>query len=371
MTIMLILLVALLAFANGSNDNGKGVATLVGFGVAQPRRALLFATLTTAAGGIISFWLAGGLLKGFSGSWLFAGNASLDARFYAAVLIGACGWVLLASRTGMPVSTTHAIIGALCGSGLVAFGNASVQWSALGMKFAVPLALSPLLSLAIVYVIAWPVLFIVARVAGKCVCVVEQEQVVAVGNIGGTVVAPSGAVVHAVVVDTQTRCAAEAPVLAVDASATANAVHWFSAGLISFARGWNDTPKIAALSLLALAEASNGTAIGFAVVTLAMAAGGLLAGKRVLETMAKKLTPLPLAESLTASMVTASLVALASWESLPVSTTHVATGSIIGAGLKNNPGGVKWAKVMEIVLSWVITLPVAAVIAAMAKFALR
>jgi PiT family inorganic phosphate transporter len=370
MIVMLILLVALLAFANGSNDNGKGVATLVGFGVAQPRRALLYATVTTAVGGIISFWLAGGLLKGFSGSWLFAGNANLDARFYVAVLIGACGWVLLASRTGMPVSTTHAIIGALCGTGLVAFGNASVQWSALGMKFAVPLALSPLLSLAIVYAAAWPVLFIVARVAGKCVCVVEQEQVVAVGNIGGTAVA-QGVVEHAIVVDTQSRCAAAEPVLAVNASATANAVHWLSAGLISFARGWNDTPKIAALSLLALAGVGHGMAIGFAVVTVAMALGGLLAGRRVLETMAKKLTPLPLAESLTASMVTASLVALASWQSLPVSTTHVATGSIIGAGLKNNSAGVKWSKVREIALSWVITLPVAALIAAVAKAVLR
>jgi PiT family inorganic phosphate transporter len=371
MIVLLILLVALLAFANGSNDNGKGVATLVGFGVAQPRRALLYATITTAIGGIISFCLAGGLLKGFSGSWLFAGSANLDARFYVAVLIGACGWVLLASRTGMPVSTTHAIIGALCGSGLVAFGNASVQWSALGMKFAVPLALSPLLSLAIVYAIAWPVLFIVARVVGKCVCVVEQEQVVAIKNIGGTAVARIGGLEHAVVVDTEARCAAEQPILAVNASATANAVHWLSAGLISFARGWNDTPKIAALSLLALAGVAHGMAIGFAIVTLAMAAGGLLAGRRVLETMGRKLTPLPLAESLTASMVTASLVALASWQSLPVSTTHVATGAIIGAGLKNNPAGVKWAKVIEIVLSWVITLPVAALIAAVAKVVLR
>jgi PiT family inorganic phosphate transporter len=78
-----------------------------------------------------------------------------------------------------------------------------------------------------------------------------------------------------------------------------------------------------------------------------------------------------LAESLTASLVTASLVGLASWISLPVSTTHVATGSIIGAGLKNNPAGVKWAKVGEIVLSWIITLPVAGLIAVVARLILR
>src|SRR5204863_6185053 len=124
---------------------------------------------------------------------------------------------------------------------------------------------------------------------------------------------------------TEASCAADGPpVAAVTTSAAANAVHWLSAGLISFARGWNDTPKIAALSLLALAATPHGTAIGFAVVLVAMALGGLLAGRRVLDTMSKKLTPLPLPESLTASLVTATLVALASLRSLPVSTTNAA-----------------------------------------------
>ena len=107
------------------------------------------------------------------------------------------------------------------------------------------------------------------------------------------------------------------------------------------------------------------------MVTVAMAAGGLIAGRRVLETLSKKLTPLPLAESLTSSLATAALVGLASWNSLPVSTTHVATGAIIGAGLKNDPARVKWAKVGEIVLSWVVTLPVAALVAGGAKLMLR
>src|SRR5579872_2592789 len=107
MTWLLIGVVALLAFANGSNDNSKGVATLVGFGAARPLPALIYATLATAAGGTISFFIADGLLKGFSGDFLFAKGTVLDQHFYIAVLIGACGWVLLATKTGMPVSTTH------------------------------------------------------------------------------------------------------------------------------------------------------------------------------------------------------------------------------------------------------------------------
>src|SRR5204862_101579 len=112
---------------------------------------------------------------------------------------------------------------------------------------------------------------------------------------------------------------------------------------------------------------AHGTLYGFIVVLTAMTVGGIFAARKVLDTLARKLTPLPLAESLTASMTSAALVSLASWIALPVSTTHVTTGAIIGAGLKTDPKGVKWSKVGEIVLSWLITLPVAGLIAALAK----
>jgi PiT family inorganic phosphate transporter len=171
---------------------------------------------------------------------------------------------------------------------------------------------------------------------------------------------------------TEKECEASSPAVAVTTSKAANAVHWLSGGMVGFARGWNDAPKITALSLVGLtaARVANPTGAGFAIVTVAMAAGGYLGGRRVLETMAKKLTPLPLAESLTASLTTAALVSAASWASLPVSTTHVSTGAIVGAGLKNDPAKVKWGKVTEIVLSWVVTLPVAGIMAAMAMWAI-
>src|SRR3954470_11787234 len=124
MTVALLVLVALLAFANGANDNCKGVATLVGYGAARTRAALAWAAVTTAAGAVVSFWLAQGLIKGFS-TGLFVKGTPLAGNyaFFAAVLAGAFGWVILATRTGMPVSTTHAIVGALTGAGLVAFGR--------------------------------------------------------------------------------------------------------------------------------------------------------------------------------------------------------------------------------------------------------
>jgi PiT family inorganic phosphate transporter len=374
MTIVLLLLVGLLAFANGANDNSKGIATLVGFGAARPMPALVYATIATVLGGGVSFFLAGGLLKGFTGNWLFSKGIVLHQSFYIAVLVGACGWILLANKTGMPVSTTHAIIGALCGAGLASFGNAKFQWFMLGQKFAVPLAVSPVLSLAVVYLMAWPVPFVVGKLAGRCICVIERTTVECNIDFSSSVVAKvssGGGSQLAVITGEEVACDSEQSVAVVSASKVANGIHWTSCGMISFARGWNDTPKIAALSLMALSGVAHGTALGFVIVAVAMAAGGLIMGRRVLDTLSTKLTPLPLAESLTASLATAVLVGLASWIALPVSTTHVATGSIIGAGLKHNPMGVKWGKVGEIVLSWIMTLPAAAIIAAGVKLLVR
>lgn len=367
MTLVLLALVALLAFANGANDNSKGVATLVGYGAAKPRQALMWATITTALGAGFSFWFAGGMVKSFS-TGLFTKGTPLDVPFYVAVLVGAFGWVIFATRTGMPVSTTHAITGALAGAGLVAFGNASFQWSFLGEKFAVPLAVSPLLSLALVYLIALPVTWITRAIEGRCACVGATPGLQAAGGMASAAVLEGSQVT--VMVDSEAECERQEQLLTVPASGALNTLHWVSSGLVSFARGWNDAPKMAALSVLAL-KGPGGMALGFAIVTLAMAAGGLVAGRKVLETLSSKVTVLPLPGALTASVTTAVLVAMASWRGLPVSTTHVSTGAIIGAGVQHDARAVKWSKVGEIGLSWLVTLPVAGLLAAAAKLVLR
>lgn len=361
----LFLLLFVLAFANGANDSCKGVAALVGCGAAKPRAALLWATVTTALGALLSFWLAGGLLRSFS-TGLFAPGTPLDTPFFVAVLAGAAGWVLLATGTGLPVSTTHAITGALTGAGLVAFGDRAFQWSFLGAKFALPLALSPLASLLLVYLASWPLAWAARRVADRCLCLREELQPRWVDAAG----AAAASARLSVVVDADAACAEPAPLLAARGSRIADGLHWLAGGLVGVARGWNDAPKIAALGLVAL-PGPGGMALAFLVVTVAMAFGGLLFGRRVLETLATKVTPLPLAESLAASLATAALVGMASWNGLPVSTTHVATGAILGAGVRHDPGAVRWSKVGEILLSWLVTLPVAALLAAAAKLLVR
>ncbi|HEY8751791.1 MAG TPA: inorganic phosphate transporter [Tepidisphaeraceae bacterium] len=362
---VVVILVAVLSYVNGANDNSKGVATLVGFGAATPRQALLWATITTAIGAAFSFAVAGGMIEAFKAK-MFVAGMPVSSAFFVAVLIGAIGWVVCATYSGLPVSTTHAIVGGLVGAGLVAYGRQQVVWAFLGRSVAVPLVLGPVVSTLLVYLVAWPVVGLTRRYRDSCVCVEEREAVGVEALDGAGAATRSSGPVMTITTGNAAVCETSGAFVAVTSSKTANAIHWASGGLVGFARGWNDAPKMAALSIVALsvAKVSNPPAIGIAVVTVAMAFGGYLSGRKVLETLAKKLTPLPLAESLTASITTAALVSAASWMSLPVSTTHVSTGAIVGAGLKNNPAAVKWAKVTEIVLSWVITLLVAGIIAA-------
>ena len=141
----------------------------------------------------------------------------------------------------------------------------------------------------------------------------------------------------------------------------ADGAHWLSGAAISFARGLNDTPKIAAVLLVAAASAVR---LDYLYVALAIAAGGALAATRVAHTMSKEITPMAASEAVTANFVAAALVILASPFGLPVSTTHVTSGGILGIGMLRRREA-DWGKVRLILLSWVATLPLGAVLASL------
>lgn len=115
----------LLAFINGANDNMKGVATLYGSGAFPYRRALALASVATGLGGLASAALSMRLVHAFSAKGLIP-DALLTEGVLAAVALAATGAVLVATRLGLPVSTTHALLGALFGAGLIAAGGEGV-----------------------------------------------------------------------------------------------------------------------------------------------------------------------------------------------------------------------------------------------------
>jgi PiT family inorganic phosphate transporter len=131
-TALLTLIVLSLAFANGANDNFKGVATLYGSRSLSYRAAVSWATASTLAGSSAALLFSGGLVKQFSGSGLVADAVVADPAFLLAVAAGAAAAVLLATRFGFPISTTHALLGGLIGAGLVLAGPASLAYGTLG-----------------------------------------------------------------------------------------------------------------------------------------------------------------------------------------------------------------------------------------------
>lgn len=349
--------VGLLSFANGANDNFKGVATLWGAGRASYKRALAWATLFTFLGSVAAVWLGSGLAAKFSGAKLMSQGVYTQTPFLAAVALAAAGTVLLASRLGLPISTTHALTGALIGAGVMAAGFAQVKFAALAGGVAAPLLFSPILALVLT-----PAVYPLVRklVGGRdCVCL-EQPQTVALegtlyssGGAAATVAAPA-ALRWARTVECDTG--AEAVRFSIS-----DTVHWVSAAAISFARGLNDTPKIAAVLLVAAAGTAK---LDYGLVALAMAAGGALGAARVARTLSKKITPMATDQAIAANLVAAALVTVASPLALPVSTTHVTSGGLFGIGLLRR-GEANWRRVRDIVLSWFGTLPLGAAAAAL------
>ena len=360
----------LVGLANGANDNFKGVATIFGSATSSYRTALAWATVTTLAGSALALALAGGLVDTFSGAGLVPDATAESERFLTAVGIGAGLTVLLASVLGLPISTTHSLVGALLGAGLAAVPGA-VDLSVLGSAFLLPLALGPLLAAALA-----GTLYPLAR-AGRRALGVRREACVCVGSEwvpvrpiadGAPTVATALPLVASgqrlsIVTGTTDSCQERyrGRVLGVSVQHGIDATHFLSAGAVGFARGLNDTPKIAALVIGAGAVGAN---MSMWAIGVAIAIGGLLGARRVAETMSHRITSLTRGQGLVSNLSAAALVTVASRYGLPVSTTHVTNGGLFAIGAET--GGAHWDTIGKILLAWVTTLPIGAMLAASA-----
>ena len=370
MELSLFLLVLALAYANGTNDVSKAIATLVGSGVTDYRTAILWGTIWTTVGAAVSGIVAGAMLNTFSTGLIQPGIAAPPA-LAGAVLFGAIAWVLVASRTGLPVSTTHALTGALVGAGLVAIGSDGLTWSAITQKIALPLLLSPVLALSLSLVLHPVIRFIAGRWEGTCLCVMpESRALVTIDERGNTRTLFQASALGEPVVAVPSQCdraGLRGVTIGLDT------IHWISSGLTSLARGINDAPKILAMLLLGGALACWPSEImkvaAFAGAALAMGLGSFIGGYRVTEVLAEKVTRMDHVEGLSANVTTSALVLVTATMGLPVSTTHVSSSAIIGIGILKGLKAVRWTTVRDMVLAWVVTLPVAGILSALAYLA--
>jgi len=359
----------LLAYANGANDNFKGVATLLGSGTTDYRRALLWATVTTALGSATALVLGRELLRAFRGKGLVPPEVVGDPLFPAAVALAAGLTVLLATRLGFPISTTHALLGALVGAGLLASPN-GVNGAKLASGFMLPLLTSPLFAVAGAALIYPPLRFLRRRLGisqETCVCL-GDEIVAVVPGAPGAEHALRAVSLPSVSAGTEVTCRVryQGAFLGLRARPVLDTLHFLSAGAVSFARGVNDTPKIAALLLVAEMVAPDGALLA---VGVAMAAGGLISARRVAETMSHRVTEMNPGQGFAANFVTAGLVIGASGLGLPVSTTHVSCGSLFGIGAVTRQA--HWKTIATILLAWVTTLPLAGALGAAFFLAFR
>jgi PiT family inorganic phosphate transporter len=352
-----LVMVFALAWTNGANDVAKGVATLVGSGVSNARRAILWGSACTLLGGVAAVWWGASLLETFGGDFV-APHFRIDLLFVISTLAGASAWVLAATRLSLPVSTTHALLGGVVGSVLFAAGPEGLRAAVVANKAVLPLLVSPLLAVLLCALILSVARYVGKRVPawrpGCCAPAEWQRNPYACANDN----AP--------------------PLQRAVRERMWHALHWLSSGATSFARGLNDVPKIAAFLVLAVALAplpehivTPAGAWLVIAVSVVMAAGGVWGGYRVLNVLAHRVTAMDPGTGLAANTGTSLLVLAATPLGLPVSTTQVSTGALVGIRWVNRspPGEADALKL--ILFGWIITLPVAGAVSAIASFTLH
>jgi inorganic phosphate transporter, PiT family len=370
MLVMLLVGAALaLAYANGANDNFKATATLYGSRSLDYGAARGLATAAQVSGSLASVILATGLLRTFSGKGLVPNEIVGDPAFLVCVGSAAALTVWIATRVGLPISTTHALVGGLAGAGIL-FAPSELSWSALGGSYFAPLMISPFLAVGTA-----ALLFPLARLARSslgieadtCLCIGGKVEPVRASAAGTLFLARTG--VELTIAQTALCEKRYSGVtFGLHLHSLVNRLHQISAFSLGFARGLNDTPKILAL-LVAAGWSGIDPRISLVAIAGAMALGGYLRAGRVAETLAHRITRIDHGQGPLANAISSGLVVGASLAGTPVSTTHVSTGALFGIGIWNRE--TDWSMVRSIVLAWVGTLPLAAGLASALAWGLR
>ena len=316
--------------------------------------------------------LAQGLLVAFSGKGLVPDSVTGLPHFSLSITLATALTVLLATKFGLPVSTTHALTGAMVGAGWFA-SSTGVNIEKLGASFFLPLAVSPVLAVAAT-VIVYPIFSWgrnrLAVTKETCLCIGTETVAVVQQSLGKeeSALLLQERPIPAIGIGEDAVCREKyfGAVFGINAQTILDSLHFLSAGIVSFARGLNDTPKIAALLLAGSVLRPNVAILG---VALAMAIGGLTNSRKVAEAMSHRVTAMNSGQGFTANLITGIIVILASKLSLPVSTPHVSCGALFGVGTIT--GQAHWKTISGILLAWLTTLPLAALLGGIWFFLLQ
>lgn len=310
-------------FTNGFHDTGNAMATSIATGALKPKVAVALSALLNLVGAFLSIEVA----KTVGGDVVDLSNAQGQSLLLIvfAGLVGGIIWNLATWLFGLPSSSSHALFGGLIGAALIwgLFNDLSgVKWSGVIGKVIIPALLSPVIAAVVAAVGTWLVFRLTARVPKE-----TSDKGFRWGQIG-------------------------------------------SASLVSLAHGTNDAQKTMGVIFLALIAhqavvPTDDVPLWVKVAcAVAIAAGTYVGGWRVIRTLGKGLVEISAPQGMAAEASSAAIILTSSHLGLPLSTTHVATGSILGSGVGRKGAEVRWGVAGRMVTAWVITLPAAGVVGA-------
>lgn len=321
LTATAIFLLICLSFANGANDVSKSIATLAGAGVTSLTKAVHWGVFWTLIGALSGMLWGGAIVKNLSSSF-YAADTEMNLNIALAVAIAPIIWVFLSTYYKLPVSTTHSLVGAFIGTGLFAYGVDGIVWQKVGVKIVLPLLISPFASIFL------------AIVGYKFIHKMTNKL-------------PNG----------------QYSLLGLKFKINEDILHWFTSGLLTFARGLNDTPKLIAviLPVVMLSPEQLGNHY-YIIAAMSMSAGAWLIGKRITQVLAENVTKMDHHQGFAANLISSFLVIGASRFGLPVSTTHVSTSAIIGVGIAGK-SPLEMKTIISMLGAWIVTVPCAGLIA--------
>jgi len=317
--LLIIVVITALAFdfTNGFHDTGNAMATSIASGALRPRTAVALSAVLNLLGAFLSTAVAATIAKGL----VDANLVTLELVF--AGLVGGIVWNLLTWLLGIPSSSSHALIGGIIGAMIAAVGGHGVIWSGVVQTVMVPAVLAPVIATTVAALGTWVVHWVIRGL--------PEDRVDAgfrIGQIG-------------------------------------------SSSLISLAHGTNDAQKtmgvifLALISYGAVSDAATRPPLWVIVVcAVALALGTYCGGWRVIRTLGKGLVEISPPQGLAAESSSAAIILLSSHFGYSLSTTHVATGSILGSGIGKRGAEVRWGVAGRMVVAWLITLPAAGLVGA-------
>jgi PiT family inorganic phosphate transporter len=306
-------------FTNGFHDTGNAMATSIATGALSPRVAVGLSGVLNLVGAFLSLAVAATIASGLVDTNL------VTLTVVAAGLAGGITWNLLTWLLGIPSSSSHALIGGVIGSTIAAAGGHAVQWHDLVAKVVIPAGLSPIIAALVAATGTWLLYRISRSLTDRA-----RTHGFRIGQIG-------------------------------------------SASMVSLAHGTNDAQKTMGVITLALIvnktvpASSNAPFWVILSCALAISIGTYLGGWRVIRTLGKGLVEIESPQGMAAESASAAVILLSSSFGYSLSTTHVATGSIIGTGLGKKGAEVRWNVAGRMATAWVFTLPSAGLVGAGAE----